>query len=132
MVKAFKIQCMIHQAVFPGTKNPETSFRWTDQRKEEIWNAEPLYEGLPWGNSWTLSRFAWVRNFFVISLWDFGIVYYCSIPYLNLTNRICILTSPMLKLFTIFSVFHISLDSCMCKKLCIYLCAAFPIRKYLI
>lgn len=32
--KAFKSQCMIHHAVFPGTENPEASFSWRYQRKE--------------------------------------------------------------------------------------------------
>ena len=63
--KAFTSQHRIHHAVFPGTKNPEASLRKSYQRKEAVWNVEPLHKALPKRNSWTLSRFAQVRNFYV-------------------------------------------------------------------
>ena len=78
--KAFTSQHGIHHAVFPGTKNPEASLRRSYQRKEAVWNVESLHKVLPWRNSWTLSRFAQVRNFYVRCLWDSGIVYCCSFP----------------------------------------------------
>ena len=63
--KTFTSQHMIHHAVIPGTKNPEASLRRSYQRKEAVWNVEPLHKALPQRNSWTLSRFAQVRNFYV-------------------------------------------------------------------